>query len=333
MASPQRGANMRRREFLVVLSGGAAWPLVARAQQAMPLVGTIASGVAEPYAPLMVAFRDGLGQSGFVDGRNVHIESYWANGRFDLLPTLAADLAQHRPAIIFGLGIGSALAAKNAAPSTPLLFLAGDDPVKFGLVKSLNRPGGLATGVAWLTSTLLAKRLQLARELVPGASLIDILVNPKSPEVGPQISDAENAARDAKQQIKLVNASNETEIEAAFASIAQQHAGALVVSNDAFFSSQRNQIVALAARHRVPTIYDRREYAAAGGLISYGTHYPLAYRELGVYAAKILKGASPADLPVEQPTKFELVINLRAAKALGLNIPPTMLALSDEVIE
>jgi putative ABC transport system substrate-binding protein len=304
-----------------------------RAQQAMPVIGTIASRLAEPYAPLLTAFRDGLAQSGFVDGRNVRIESFWANGRFDRLPALAADLVQRRPAIIFGLGIGSALAAKTAAPSTPLLFLAGDDPVKFGLVKSLNRPGGLATGLAWLTSTLLAKRLQLARELVPDASLIDILVNPKSPEVEPQISDAENTARGANQQIKLVNASSEVEIEAAFASVAEQHAGALLVSNDAFFSSQRDQITALAARHRVPTIYDRREYAAAGGLISYGTHYPLAYRELGVYAAKILRGANPADLPVEQPTKFELVINLKAAKALGLKIPPTILALSDEVIE
>ena len=328
---------MKRRQFISLLGGAVASPalapLVARAQKTPAVIGTIASGLAEPYAPLIAAFRDGLGQSGFVDGQNVRIESRWADGHFDRLPALAADLVQHRAAVIFGLGIGSALAAKAAAPDTPLLFLAGDDPVKFGLVKSLNRPGGQATGVAWLTSTLLAKRLQLARELIPGADLIDVLVNPKSPEVEPQVKDAESAARAAKQRIKMVNASSESEIEAAFASIAQQRAGALVVSNDAFFSSQRNQIVALAARHRVPTIYDRREYVAAGGLISYGTHYPVAYRELGVYAAKILKGAKPADMPVEQPTKFELVINLKAAKSLGITIPPTMLALSDEVIE
>jgi putative ABC transport system substrate-binding protein len=329
---------MRRRAFISLLGGAAAspvlWPLAARAlEPPMPLVGFINSSALGGYRNLLIAFRKGLADMGFVDGRSVAIEYRWAEGRFDRLPELAADLVAHGAAVIVAGGIGSALGVRAASATIPLVFLAGDDPVKFGLVASLNRPGGTATGVAWLTSELFAKRLEIVRELAPGARAIGVLVNPKSPEAAPQLQEIEAAARTLGQPLRIGNASSDADFGVAFAGFAEARVDALIVSNDAFFNGNRERILALAARHRIPAIYDRREYAAAGGLISYGTSYAAAYREIGVYAGRILKGTKPADLPVEQATKFELVINLKTAASLGLEIPPKLLALADEVIE
>src|SRR5215467_2476540 len=322
-----------RREFITLLGGApAAWPLVARAQQpAMPVIGFVSSASAD--TSYMAAFRQGVADLGYTDGRNVAIEFRWADGKFERLPALLADLIQRRAAVIATGGVTSGLAAKAATTTIPIVFLAADDPVKFGLVTSLSRPGGNATGLNLLTSELTTKRLELIRDLVPTASVVAVLVNPRSPESAPQSRDIERAAGMFGQQIQFLNTSSDREIEAAFASLVKPHDAALLVTNDALFDSSRDQIVALAASYAIPTIYDRRAYAAAGGLISYGTHYLDGYRRLGIYAAKILNGAKPADLPVEQSTKFELVINLRTAKALGLTVPDRLLALADEVID
>jgi putative ABC transport system substrate-binding protein len=274
-----------------------------------------------------------LAEKGYVEGRNVRIEYRWADGQFDRLPAMAADLAQLRVAVIIATGMTSALAARAETKTIPLVFQAADDPVKFGLVASLSRPGGNATGVNLLTSELSTKRLALARELLPGAATVAILVNPRSPEAEPQVKDLQAAARATGQQLRYLNASNEPDIEAALGTAVDQGAAALLVTNDPFFASRCKQLVALAALLRIPTIYDRREYASVGGLLAYGTNYVDLVRKLGVYASKILDGAKPADLPVEQSTKFELVINLKTAKSLGLNIPPLLLARADEVIE
>lgn len=326
---------MRRREFIAFLGGTtAAWPLASYGQQpARPLIGFINSGALAGYRNLLISFRRGLAETGFVEGQNLAIEYRWAEGRFEQLPALAADLIARGAAVIVTGGIGSALGARKASATIPLVFLAGDDPVKFGLVASLNRPGGNATGVAWLTSEIFSKRLEIAREMVPRASVIGVLINPKSPEVEPQVKEIEAAAQMLQQPLYMARASSDADFEAAFASLVEQKSDAIVVSNDAFFNGRRERIISLAARHRIPAIYDRREYVTAGGLISYGTSYSAAYRELGQYAGKILKGTKPADLPVEQATKFELVINLRTAAALGLEMPPKVLALADEVIE
>ena len=325
---------MKRREFIAALGGAAAWPLGARAQQtAMPLVGFLSSGSLAAYAEFVKSFREGLGETGFVEGRNVAIEYRWADGQFDRLPALAADLAQRRPSVVVTTGIGSALAAKTAASSIPLVFLSGDDPVKFGLAASLNRPGDNATGVAQLTSVLVAKRLELVRELVPASGTVAVLVNPLSPESAPQRLEVQEAARTVGQPIEILEASDARALDSAFATFDVRPARALIVSTDPFLSSQRDQIVSLAARHRVPAVYDRREYAAAGGLICYGADYPDAYRQLGIYTAKILQGTKPANLPIMQPTKFKLIINLKTAKALGLTVPSSLLARADEVIE
>jgi ABC-type uncharacterized transport system substrate-binding protein len=329
---------VNRRELISLLGGAATvpslpWPLTARAEQPVPLVGFLTSGGQRGYLDFLASFRQGLAELGFVDGQNVALEYRFAEGHFERLPALANELIARRVAILVTSGIGSALPARAASATTPLLFLAGDDPVKAGLVASLGRPGGNATGMAWLTSVLLAKRLEIARELVPADALIGVLINPTSPEFEPQLRDIESAARALGQQIRIVNASTVNDFDAALAALTDQQAKALVVSNDAFFNTERDRIVALAALHRLPSIYDRREYAAAGGLITYGTPYPFAYRELGRYAGRILKGAKPADLPVQQPTRFELVINLKTANALGLAVPRMLLALADEVIE
>ena len=326
---------MKRREFITMVGGTAvAWPLAVRAQQpAMPVIGFLSSTSPGGYQNPLIAFRKGLAEFGYSEGRNIVVEYRWAEGHFDQLPALAADLLQRTPAVIVTTGISSALAARAASATTALVFLAGDDPVKFGLVASLSRPGGTATGVAWLTSELFTKRLELVRELVPATALIGVLINPKSPEAPPQLKEIETAAQVTGRSLHIADASSETDFDAAFGVLAERRAEALIVSNDPFFNSVRERIIALAARHRIPVIYDRREYTLAGGLMSYGTSYSAAYRELGVYTSKILKGTKPADLPVEQATKFELVINLKTAKALGLAIPAKLLALADEVIE
>jgi putative tryptophan/tyrosine transport system substrate-binding protein len=326
---------MKRREFIRLFAGAAAgWPIAASAQPVtLPMVGFLHSGALSGYRNLLIAFRKGLAEIGFVEGQNLVIEYRWAEGRFDKLPALAADLIQRGAAVLVAGGIGSALGVRAASATVPLVFLAGDDPVKFGLVASLHHPGGAATGVAWLTSELFSKRLELICGLVPAPGVVGVLVNAKSPEIAPQLKEIEIAAQTLGQQLHVVAASSDQELDSAFASLVARHAATLIVSNDAFFNSKRERIVALAASNRIPAIYDRREYAVLGGLISYGTSYAAAYRAIGVYTGKILKGAKPADLPIEQPTNFELVINLKTAASLGLEIPPKVLALADEVIE
>jgi len=323
---------MRRRDFVTLLGGATAWPLAVSAQQpTMPVIGLLSARA--PGPPEVAALRQGLAETGYVEGRNVTIEYRWAEGQFDRLPALAADLVHHRVAVIIATGLTSATAARAATAAIPLVFLAADDPAKFGLIAGLNQPGGNATGLNLLTSELTTKRLELVREFLPAAGTVAVLANPRSPEAEPQLRDLQAAARTIGQRLRILNASSAREIDFAFATVANQRDGALLVTNDALFISRRDQLVALARRHAVPTIYDRRAYAVAGGLISYGTDYLDGYRKLGIYTSKILNGAKPADLPVEQSTKFELVINVKTAKALGLDVPPTLLARADEVIE
>jgi len=322
---------MRRREFITLVGGAAAWPIGVLAQQPMPLIGYVTSASAD--ASYMAAFRQGLADLGYTDGRNVTVEFHWAEGRFERLPALLADLIQRRAAVIAVGGVTSGLAAKAVTTTIPTVFLAADDPVKFGLVTSLSRPGGNATGLNLLTSELTTKRLELVRGLVSTASVIAVLVNPRSPESEPQSRDIERAAGAVGQQIRILNASNHQDIDAAFATLVKPLDAALLVTNDALFTSSRDQIVALAANRAIPTIYDRRAWVEAGGLMSYGTHYLDGHRRLGVYTAKILNGAKPAELPVEQSTKFELVINGKTAKTLSLDVPDRLLAIADEVIE
>jgi putative ABC transport system substrate-binding protein len=328
---------IRRREFITLLGGAAAtWPLAAHAQQpaALPVIAFLGSGSSDVVmAVRLPAFRRSLKDAGFVEGENVTILYSWAEGQFDRLPALATELVRRGVALVVTTGLGSALAAKAATTTIPIVFVGADNPVQFGLVASLNRPGGNATGLNLMTSELTAKRLELVRQLVPRATIAAVLINPNSPEVVPQLADFQSASRVVGQPILILNATNETDVDTAFASLVQHQADALVVTNDAFFFNRRDQIVALAARNAVPTIYDRLEYAAAGGLISYGPNYVDAYRQAGIYAGRILKGEKPGDLPVMQSTKFELVINLKTAKALGLDVPPQLLARADEVIE
>ena len=301
----------------------------------MPVIAFLGSGSFDVVmAPRLRAFRQSLKDMGYVDGENVAIEFRWARGQYDQLPALAAELVQGGVAVIITTGLGSALAAKAATTTIPLVFVGADNPVQFGLVASLNRPGGNATGLNLLTSELTAKRLEIVRQLLPRMAMVAVVINPNSPEVTPQLADVQSASRAVGQPILILNASNESDFDTAFAALVQHGADALLVTNDAFLFNRRDQIVAMAARNAVPTIYDRREYAAAGGLISYGPNYVDAYRrQAGVYTGRILKGEKPGDLPVIQSTKFELVINLKTAKALGLQIPDRVLALADEVIE
>jgi ABC-type uncharacterized transport system substrate-binding protein len=324
---------MKRREFMFLLSGALVAPRVLRAQQkAMPVIGILHSGSPGPYTPNVAAFRQGLSETGYVEGQNVAIEYRWAEGRYDGLPALAADLVGRKVDVIAALGgTPSALAAKTATSVIPIVFSVGD-PVERGLVASLARPGGNLTGVASLDE-LTSKRLELLSELVPQAKVIALLVNPTNAITERPIRDLQEAAGVKGLQLQILRASTDSEINAAFATLVQLHAGALILPSDGFFNSRRDQLVALAAQHAVPAIYDWREYAASGGLISYGMSFTATYRLAGIYVGKILKGATPADLPVQQPTKFELVVNLKTANVLGLTIPPSILARADEVIE
>jgi putative tryptophan/tyrosine transport system substrate-binding protein len=325
---------MRRREFIAMLGGAASWPVAASAQQpAMPVVGILGSGSSSAFTDLLGAFRQGLKETGYIEGQNVAIESHWAEGRFDRLPDLVADLVRRPVALIVATGVSSALAAKAASSTIPLVFLSQDDPVKLGLVTSFNQPGGNTTGMSLLTGALVAKRLEFIRQLVPENAPISYLMNPQAPESEFHLSYMQAAARDIGQRFIVVNASSERDIDNAFAALAQQRSGGLIVSTDPFLFSRLHQIVVLAAYLKIPTIYDRREFVAVGGLISYGAHLPDAYRQVGVYVGKILMRTKPSDLPVIQPTKYELVLNLKSAKALGLTVPDKLLALADEVIE
>jgi putative ABC transport system substrate-binding protein len=324
---------MKRREIITLLCGAAMWPLAARAQRkAMPLIGYLGAGSPGPSAPFVAAFQKGLGESGYVEGGNVAIEYRFAEGRDDQLPVLAADLIGRKVDVIVTFGGGAPRAAKAASQTIPIVFAIGGDPVAIGLVASLARPGGNVTGVSWLGGELTSKRLELVSELVPHARAIALLVNPNNPQ-GRLVQEMQEAARAKGVQLTILYASSESEIEVAFASLAQGTADALVVTAEPFINSRREQIVALAARHAVPAIYGIREYAAAGGLISYGASLSAAYRQVGIYAGTILKGAKPADLPVQQSAIFELVVNLNTAKALGLTVPPSILGRADEVIE
>jgi putative tryptophan/tyrosine transport system substrate-binding protein len=327
--------QLNRRDFIKTISGSAiAWPIAARAQQpAMPIVGFLSSRSPEDSAALVAAFRTGLSETGFVEGRNVAIEFRWAEGNYDRLRMLSADLVARQVAVIAAPAIAPGLAAKAATTKIPILFLTGADPIQFGLVKSLNRPEGNLTGVAILTNTLAPKQLELLHEVAPKATLVAFLVNRKNPIAESDTRDVKSAAGITRQQILVLNASNESDIDNAFATLVEQNAGALLVQSDPFFNSRPDKIVALAARHAVPAIYQWRDFVVAGGLMSYGTVLADAYRQMGIYAGKILSGAKPADLPVQQSVKVELAINLKTAKTLGLTFPITLLGRADQVVE
>ena len=326
---------MRRRKFIGLLGTATTWPILAHAQQrVLPVIGCLNSAAAEPIAHLLAAFRLGLGETGYVEGQNVAIEYRLAEGQYDRLPALAADLVSRQVSVIAtGGGTVSAIAAKAATTTIPIVFVSDSDPVKIGLVASINRPAGNVTGIHQLTAGLEAKRVGLLHELVPDATTIAVLVNPNYTDADAQIKEVQEAARTLRLGLPILKASNESDFEAAFATVAEQRAGALLIASDPFLFSRRNQLVALAARHAVPAIYQFRECAAVGGLMSYGTRITDSYHQVGVYAGRILKGAKPADLPVVQSTKFEFVINLKTAKSLGMTISPTLLAQADEVIE
>jgi len=324
---------MRRREFIAVLgSGVAGWPLAARAQQTMPMIGFLSGRATAESAAVLAAFRKGLREAGYVEDQNVRIEYRWAEGQSDRLPALASELVRHGVNVIAALG-ESGFAAKAASTSIPIVFGSGGDPVEMGLVASLNRPGGNITGATFLTATLGPKRLGLLRELVPDAEVVALLVGPTTFVARVQISDVQEAARALGQRLVVLDGGSDEKIEAAFAALTAQHINALIVGGDPFFDTRRERLVALAAQHRVPAIYQFRAYAVAGGLMSYGTSIGDMYRLVGFYVGRVLKGERPAELPVMQVTRFELVINLKTAKAIGVKISDNLLSLADEVIE
>ena len=327
---------MRRRDFIKVIAGSlAVWPLAARAQQtAMPVIGFLNVASAKGYAPQLSAFLKGLNETGYVDGRNVAIEYRWADGRSDRLPAMAADLVHRRVTVIAATSTPAALAAKAATTTIPIIFEMASDPTRLGLVASLNRPGGNVTGVTNANVDIAPKRLQLLHELLPAASVIALLVNPANPTVAETNTKGLQAAAGALGlELHVLNASTEGDFDGVFAKLIQLRAGGLVIGPDPFFSSRSEQLAALAVRHAVPTIYQNREFAVAGGLLCYGGDVTVAYRVAGNYTGRVLKGDKPADLPVQQNTKVELIINLKTARALGLNIPNTLIGRADEVIE
>jgi putative ABC transport system substrate-binding protein len=324
---------VNRRELILLVAGAMTAPGALLAQQkAMPVIGYLGTGSAGAAAPLLAAFHQGLSETGYVEGQNLAIEYRWAEARYDRLPALATDLVGRKVDVIAAPSIPAALAAKGATSTIPIVFSVGD-PVDLGLAASLAQPGGNLTGVSTMVPEMTPKRVELLSDLVPQAGVIALLVNPNNSNTERTIGEMQEAARVKGLRFHILKAGSESEIDAAFATLAQLHAGALVVGGDPFFGSRRELLVALASRYRVPAIYPLREFANAGGLVSYGPSLAASFREVGVYAGKILKGAKPADLPVQQPTTFELVINLKTAAALGLTVPPSILARADEVIE
>jgi putative ABC transport system substrate-binding protein len=327
---------MRRREFIMLLGGAAvAWPLTARAQQtALPVIGFLSGRSSGESGYLVAAFNDGLHEAAFVVGQDVAIEFQWADGQYDRLPGQAADLVRRQVSVIVAVGAVQAIRAAKAVTSTiPIVFVTGDDPVMLGLVASLNRPGGNLTGASPVNQVLETKRFEMLHELAPKGTAIAVLVNSNSPSAEIQTKDAEAAARTLGRQLNVLRVATAADIDGAFVILVQSGAGALMISGDPFLNSRREQIVALASRHKIPDFYSAREAAAVGGLMSYGPSFADSYHQAGIYAGRILKGENPGDLPVVQPTKFHLVINLKTAKALGLEIPARLLALADEVIE
>jgi putative tryptophan/tyrosine transport system substrate-binding protein len=324
---------VRRRDFTIGLMLGAAARHVRSQEKGFAVAGFLSSNAPGTYASAVVAFRQGLAETGYIEGQNVAIEYRWAEGHYDRLPALAAELVGRKVDVIAAGSTAAIRAAKSATSTIPIVFFGGNDPVKEGLVASLARPGGNLTGFSVVASELMSKRLELLSELVAHTMPFALLVNPKNGSTEPMIPDMQEAARMKGVQLHVLKADNEAEIDAAFATLVQQHAGGLVVGPDAVFDNGREHLVALAAQHAVPTIYFAREFVATGGLISYGTSFTGTWRQVGIYAGRILKGEKPADLPVQQPTTFELVVNLKTAKALGLTVPPSILARADEVIE
>jgi putative tryptophan/tyrosine transport system substrate-binding protein len=326
---------MRRRKFISLFGGAAAWPLAARAQQpVVPVIGSLNSGSPEAFVNNVAAFRRGLNENGFVEGRNVAIEYRWADGQYDRLPELAADLVRHQVSVIAASGTSApGLAAKAATSAIPIVFQTGGDPVQDGLVTSLNRPGGNVTGVSRLSVTLEPKRLELLRQLAPKATVIALLINPTNPRSELVVQQMEDAARELGLGLHVLKAATEGELDNVFASLPQLGVGALLVAQEPSYNRWRGQIIALASKYAIPAMYAIRDYPAVGGLVSYAASVTDQMRQVGVYVGRILKGDKPADLPVIQPTKFELVINLKTARALNLQVPDKLLALADEVIE